>query len=166
MRVASAAVALPFLGSTAQAATLTVSFPEVTGDVTDFIDLTGATLRFDSVTGDYQVILTATPANPFLGQFNVNINLFDASLGTMAGDPTFFSDTLNTFALGTPTTEITLTKTNARLTSWHIGDETFAHNFRPTGVDFVLNPSPRPYGAGHSIGSRTFFMQKPMTAAR
>jgi hypothetical protein len=56
-----------------------------------------------------------------VGDFRINVNLFNGDLGTNAEDPAFFQDVFNDFSLGTSTTEIVLTGTNPRLTSWNLG---------------------------------------------
>ena len=118
----------------AQADTLTFSFTDPVGDHLQLIpvrqlnppagvvDIVGLVFKFDNVSGDFEIILTASPANPFVGGFRINVNVFNPDTGTTAVDPAFFTDQLNDFFLGTPSTVIILTGTNARLLAWKVGD--------------------------------------------
>src|ERR1044071_1138678 len=65
------------LGLTAQAEPLTITFADPVGDHTGAIDVTSMSLAFDNTTGDYTIILMETTANPFVGHFRVNINLYN-----------------------------------------------------------------------------------------
>jgi len=101
--------------ATAQAEPLVFSFADPVGDNTGAIDVTAMSFDFDNATGDYTITLTATTANPFVGQFRVNINLFNPDAITIAN---LFSDALNDFNLASPTTtSLTLTGTNPIF--WH-----------------------------------------------
>src|SRR5882724_11154883 len=77
--------------ATAQAEPLVFSFADPVGDNTGAIDVTAMSFDFDNATGDYTITLTATTANPFVGQFRVNINLFNPDAITIAN---LFSDAL------------------------------------------------------------------------
>ena len=90
-------------------------------------------MNFDAVTGDYDIVLTADAANPFVGDFRININLFNPDVGTTALDPSFFGDTVNDYALTSPTTTITLAGTNSVLLSWDVGDRVFTNSLKETG---------------------------------
>jgi len=74
-------------------------------------------MDFDPATGDYQILLVATQANPFNGDFRVNINLFNLT------DQSFFSDCCNDFSFTTPQTQILLFGTNPLLAGWDQGDQ-------------------------------------------
>ena len=102
-------------------------------------DLVHMSFAFDNATGNYVIELKATNENPFLGDFRVNINLFNLDVGTTAMDPSFFNDTLNDFSLTAPTTTLSLTGNDSRLISWNAGDRIMLNNF-PDG-------SPSPDGA-------------------
>jgi hypothetical protein len=146
--------------ATAQAEPLVFSFADPVGDHTGMIDVTGMSFDFDNATGDYTVTLTATAANPFAGQFRVNINLFNPD-AIAAGS--FFSDTFNDYNLASATTSLTLTGTNPHLLAWHAGDRVATNSFPfgdPPGVTlfrssvtnfpigFLTNEDPIAYGAG------------------
>lgn len=105
------------------AGTLTLSIGDPVGDNTGPIDLTGVVLTFDNSSGNFSYTVTADPANPFNGTFNLNINLFDPAADGFAGlvNPDFFtSDTVQNLA--SPTTSITITGNSAKLTFWNAGD--------------------------------------------
>jgi len=158
-----------------QGATLTAFFPDVAGDAEGAVDLVGATLRFDNATGEYQIVVEAAPESPFSGEFNLNFNLFNASLGTTEPDPSFFGDTLNNFDLTTPREQVILTGTNDILLEWTVGDEVFVHNFcgtgdcpSQTGVDTVNAPDNAvQYRSGllGFGGEDNLMMQDPMLGA-
>ena len=99
-------------------------------------DLVQLRFAFDNATGNYVIELKATNENPFLGDFRVNINLFNLDVGTTARDPSFFNDTMNDFSLTAPTTTLSLTGNDSRLISWNAGDRIMPNNF-PDG-----SPSP------------------------
>ena len=80
------------------------------------IDVLEMVLRFDSVSGAYQVDLTASPTAPFSGDFRININLFNIDAGSL------FQDVVNDYSLSSPRTTITLTGISPALTDWTVGD--------------------------------------------
>lgn len=86
-------------------------------------DLVGLVFNFDNATGDYEIVLTASPANPFIGSVRFNVQLFNPDTGTTAQDPAFFRDLLNDFSLNTPTTTIRLTGSDPKLLAWQAGDQ-------------------------------------------
>ena len=130
-----ALIAIAFTQSPpAQAVPLTFSYLDPIGDQTGSVDVVGLTFDFDDSTGAYEIRLTADSANPFLGAFRVNINLFNADAGTTAADPSLFSDTFNDFNLGSATTALTLTGTNTRLIAWDVGDRVAITGPAPLGV--------------------------------
>ena len=75
---------------------------------------------FDRRTGEYEIKVTASPANPFVGDVRANILLFNPDSGTSAQNPAFFEDTL-IISLATPTRTLTLTGMNPRLQAWRAG---------------------------------------------
>lgn len=85
------------------------------------IDVVGLDFMFDNLTGDYEIILTASAATPFVGGFKTAITLFNPDTGATTQDPSFFW-VLNEFFLTTPTPVVTLTGTNSRLLAWEAGD--------------------------------------------
>ena len=117
----------------ADAANLTFSFADVAGDGHSSGDLQGMRFHFDDATGDYSIELRAHPVQPFLGDFRINVNLFDPDTGTNDVNPAFFQDTNNEFNLASPATRVLLTGTNSRLISWQAGDRVAA-NHLPFGV--------------------------------
>jgi YVTN family beta-propeller protein len=129
---------LPGENSAAIPAPLSFSFADPVGDhlqVTPLrqlnppagvIDVMGLHFTFENTTGDYEITLTASAANPFLGGFRVNVLLFNPEAGTTTQDPGSFLDQLNDFFLTTPSTEITVTGTDPRLLSWKAGDRVAA----------------------------------------
>ena len=104
------------------AQTLTLSFSDPVGDHSGIVDVTDMTMTFDRSTGNYEIVLTATPTSPFNGSFRVNINLFNPDTGTTARDPAFFQEVLNDFNLMAPATMLSLSGGNTRLKQWDAGD--------------------------------------------
>ena len=135
-RITALAVVAIFYGymGSAHGVPLTLSFSDPVGDNTGAVDLVGLTFNFDNSTGNYQIDLTADAANPFLGNFRLNINLFNVDTGTTAQDPSFFSDTVNDFNLAVATTMLSLVGTNSRLLSWDPGDRIAVSGPLPLGV--------------------------------
>jgi len=86
------------------------------------IDVVGLVFSFDNATGDYSILMTASPANPFVDGFRINVGLFNPDTGTTAEDPAFFIAQLNDFFLITPSTAITLTGSDPKLLAWKAGD--------------------------------------------
>jgi len=85
------------------------------------IDLVGLHFTFDGTTGDYEITLTASGANPFAGGFRVNVAMFNPDTGTTAQDPAFL-EVSDDFFLTAPSMAITLTGTDPKLLSWEAGD--------------------------------------------
>ncbi len=136
--------------SAAHAASLTASFTDPVGDQTGNVDVVGVVFNFDNTSGVYEILLTADAANPFVGVFRINFNLFNPDTGSIAQNPSFFQDQINDFNLQFPTTSVTLTGTNARLLSWDAGDRVATNSIpfgNPSGVAFfeseVVDP---PFG--------------------
>ncbi len=85
-------------------------------DNTGPIDVRGMVLNFDPSTGNYEIQLWAHAHAPFIGDFRVNVNLFNETAGS------FFSDTFNDFSLSSPQQELLLRGSNPLLTGWSRGD--------------------------------------------
>lgn len=115
------------------AVSLTFSFIDPVGDAFLFpgqvgpaTDVTGLVFHFDNATGDYQITITASAANPFFGDSIINVNLFNPDTGTTADNPSYFTDQQNQFSLSSPTTTINLIGVDSKLLSWEIGDRVAA----------------------------------------
>jgi len=122
-----------------QAAPVLVSVTDPVGDNTGPIDAIGMDFEFHNETGNYTILLTATDAEPFAGDFRINIELFNLDVGTTADDPSLFQDIINDFSLSVSSTSLLLSGTNSRLLSWDIGDRILLNNL-PDGI-------PHPDGA-------------------
>jgi hypothetical protein len=116
-----------------QAAPLLVSVTDPVGDNTGQIDVIGMDFEFHNETGNYTILLTATDAEPFAGDFRININLFNLDVATTADDPSLFQDTINDFSLSVPSASLLLSGTNSRLLSWELGDRILLNNL-PDGT--------------------------------
>lgn len=106
----------------ANAAELGFSYTDSIGESGVSIDVSGLDFVFEKSSGAYTIHVFATAAKPFLGNFRINVNLFNPDTGTSAPNPSFFLDTVNDFTLTSPTTSQTLTGMNSRLLSWDLGD--------------------------------------------
>ena len=104
--------------SATQAAELTFSYDDPIGDHTGTIDVKKMTVVFDDTTGEYKIVLRASTANPFLGQFRVNLNLFNPDT---APAHSLLQDAINDYNLAVATTTLTLTGTDADLLTWAAG---------------------------------------------
>lgn len=102
-------------------------------DQTGAVDVGRMVMLFRPSTGDYRIWLIAHRGHPFVGDFRININLFNADVGTTAQDPSFFSDVINDFSLDRPRRVIRLNGQNSRLTAWDAGDRIFTNNLEGTG---------------------------------
>ena len=111
-----------FTSRMAYGSVLFISYDDPIGDFQNFnIDLTGMTLVFDNVTGDYELTVSFDAANPFYGTFNVNANLLNGDINPLTTDPAFVN--INEIpTAGAPTTELIFTGTDLNLTSWNQGD--------------------------------------------
>jgi hypothetical protein len=107
------------LARSARADQLILSFTDPIGDQTGAIDVTKMTVLFDNSTGRYSIVLRATAANPFVGVFRVNINLFNPDT---APSQSLLQDAVNDFNLATATTKLTLMGTNSNLLAWSAGN--------------------------------------------
>lgn len=103
------------------------------GDQTGPVDVVAMVMRFDNMTGEYEITLSADAAHPFLGAFRVNINLFNPDMGTTAFIPSFFSDAVNDFNFSTPTTTLTLAGFHPSLFSWTVDHRVFTNSLGGTG---------------------------------
>ncbi|MGR8921651.1 MAG: PEP-CTERM sorting domain-containing protein [Gammaproteobacteria bacterium] len=120
--------------SSAPAIPLTLAVSDPAGDHTGAVDVLGLVLDFDNDSGAYEIRLTATAANPFAGDFRVNVNLFNPDTGTTAADPSFFSDDLNDLSLAVPVTVLRLSGISSSLLSWDAGDRVAFSGPVPLGV--------------------------------
>ena len=126
--------------STAQA--LTVSFTDPVGDQTGTIDVIGMVMTF-SKTGHYKIELTASADHPFLGEFRVNINLYNPSvspktrfLSVACKNCAVFDPAVNhsDFNLTVPTTTLTLMTGKSKvLKTWDKGDQVAISSFAGLG---------------------------------
>lgn len=116
---------------------LTISFADPVGDNTGPIDITGLLMTFDNATGNYSITLSTTNANPFVGQFRVNVNLFNPDV---PATESFFTATTRDFNLSSATTNLVLTGGNSNLLTWRAGNRvatsTEAGLGNPPGASF------------------------------
>lgn len=122
---------------------ITVSDPA--GDNTGPVDVLEMTLQFNDISGAYEIRLKASDSSPFVGDFRVNVNLFNVDAGS------FFGDTTNDYSVFVPTTVLTLTGTAPPLTSWSVGDRVYTNSLfgtpNPTDVSlFRTSVSSVPHG--------------------
>lgn len=113
-------VTVPSQAQTLLPLQITVNDPA--GDNTGPIDALEMTLLFDDISGAYEISLKASDSAPFLGDFLVNVNLFNVDAGS------FFGDTANDYSLSMPTTVLILTGTSPPLTSWSVGDRVYTNS--------------------------------------
>lgn len=106
----------------APAASLAFAFADPINDHTGAIDVTRMEVVFDDATGNYEINLTADPAHPFVGTFDVIIGIFNPNTGTIQQDPSFFGDVRIGIEVATPRTILTLLGSNARLKLWRVND--------------------------------------------
>jgi hypothetical protein len=126
--------------STAQART--VSFTDPVADQTGTIDVIGMVMTF-SKTGHYRIDLTASADHPFVGQFRVNVNLYNPEVSTKTRFFSFackncavFDPAINhsDFNLTVPTTTLTLKTGKSRvLKTWDKGDQVAISSFAGLG---------------------------------
>ena len=107
---------------------LSFDFTDPQGDVTNAPDILTVSVEFDNITGDYTVIVTADPANPFVGNFVFNLNLWNPDVDPVLIAPPppegFASAILSkTFNNHPSDTILIYSDTNLRLTSWGAGDQ-------------------------------------------
>lgn len=124
---------LPVASATTSTLPLTLAVFDPVADQTGPVDVLSMVMTFDNTTGLYEIVLTADAAHPFLGDFRININLYNQDLGTSNIDPAFFADAGNDFSLSVPATTITLTGTSAHLLAWAPGNRVFTNSLAGTG---------------------------------
>jgi hypothetical protein len=161
----------------APAAELTFSFTDPVGDSTGAIDVTHMVVVFDSVTGNFKITLTSTSAQPFVGQFRVNSNLFNA---TRLPLHSYFTDNLKDYNLATAQTKLVLTGTNPNLVFWAAGDTVTTNTQASGGIDppgvtlyrtsvtnfpigFLTNEDAIAYGPSGAAVIRPFTAQDALT---
>jgi hypothetical protein len=106
---------LPALGK----ATILYDFADPVGDHTGIVDVTHMAFSIDETTGDYTIDLTADGANPFSGDFRININLFNVTRDE------YFQDSFNDYLGLAPVTSLSLSGSNTDLMDW-IGTDVLA----------------------------------------
>jgi hypothetical protein len=124
---------------------LEISVQDPVGDNTGPIDVTDMLMTWDPGTGDYEITIQTDAANPFIGDFRININLFNVV------DPSFFQDTFNDFLLNAPVHTLILTGNSSILQGWEIGDDVFTNSLggtpNPPGSSlFRTSVTSRPFG--------------------
>jgi len=127
--------------STAQARTL--AFTDPIADQTGTVDVIGMVMTF-SKTGHYRIDLTASPDHPFVGQFRVNVNLYNPEVSAKARFFSFackncavFDPAINhsDFNISVPTTTLTLMKGKSKvLKTWDKGDQVAISSFAGLGT--------------------------------
>jgi hypothetical protein len=126
--------------STAQART--VSFTDPVADQTGTVDVIGMVMTF-SKTGHYRIDLTASADHPFVGEFRVNVNLYNPEVAAKARFFSFackncavFDPAINhsDFNISVPTTTLTLMKGKSKvLKTWDKGDQVAISSFAGLG---------------------------------
>jgi uncharacterized protein (TIGR03437 family) len=97
---------------------LEVKFTDPRGDQTGRIDVIDMTLTFDRARRTYDVVLIADPGRPFVGEFRVNVNLFNPDAPTEAG---FLSGVSRSFNLPKPATALRFAGEHNSLMGWRTG---------------------------------------------
>lgn len=120
------------MGIMASAEDLTFSYTDPEGDATGPIDIISMVVVFDNATGHYTITLTSTLAQPFLGEFRININLFNPA---RLPYNSFFQDAGNDFNLETPVTKIVLEGYDADLLFWAVGDTVATNTIASGGLN-------------------------------
>ncbi len=128
------------LVSTAQARTLT--FTDPVADQTGTVDVIGMVMTF-SKTGHYRIDLTASADHPFVGEFRVNVNLYNPEVSANTRFFSFackncavFDPAINhsDFNITVPTTTLTLMKGKSKvLKTWDTGDQVAISSFAGLG---------------------------------
>jgi hypothetical protein len=129
------------LVSTAQARTLT--FTDPVADQTGTVDVIGMVMTF-SKTGHYRIDLTASADHPFVGEFRVNVNLYNPEVSTKTRFFSFackncavFDPAINhsDFNISVPITTLTLMKGKSKiLKTWDKGDQVAISSFAGLGT--------------------------------
>lgn len=134
---------LPLLGSvffslagTAEAGRLVVSFDDPVGDMRgEFpIDVQNMTLSFNQESGDYEITITTTDENRFVGEFRVNVHFFNGDVGSTVSHLSMLSDTFNDYDLRRPRSTLVLTGVNQYLRNWKSGDRIATHSLDGGGL--------------------------------
>src|SRR6266516_6960310 len=113
--------------SRARAAQVAFSFIDAVGDVGfGSVDLVRMDMTFDNTTGAYRIDLYADQSKPFVGEFRVNVNLYNPDAHSADPAAQWFTDNLNDFNLTEATTNLTLSGEDVRLVSWNVGDRVAA----------------------------------------
>ena len=89
-----------------------ISFSDPVGDSSGTVDVIGMDFTINEITGAYSIDISADNTNPFIGDFRININLFNVTRNEG------FKDVLNDFNLGTPQSSIQLIGTNSIIQDW------------------------------------------------
>jgi len=143
-----------FVANFALAETLDFHFDDPVGDHTGIVDVVSMDFTFDDVSGAYTILLTADPANPFVGNFRININLYNPDTGTTAYDPSSFHDYVNDYDLSSPVPAIELTGTDSSLTQWKEGDRVAISTLPFGNPDYISgfgsDVADLPYGDSYS----------------
>jgi len=105
-----------------------VSFSDPVGDHLGQIDLVRMEFRIDS---GYEVTYFASPANPFVGRFQLRTALFNPDAGASGSYIIAVSEEFN---LATPVTVISDSGRNPGLFAWAVGDRVAASGPDPLGV--------------------------------
>jgi hypothetical protein len=126
------------------------------------IDLEELTLLWGPDTGDYTLIWRASPAQPFIGNFRLNANLFNADA---EASTSFFSDTFNDYSLVQPQTIIIENGSSApQLTSWLDGDRIASACPEPLGCPPLVSVFWSGLLAGDVIEPQVQPVPEPTTA--
>ena len=112
-----------------------ITYTDPVGDHTGIVDVTGMDFDFDTATGNYVFDIQSHSANPFTGDFRININLFNVTRNE------FMQDAFNDFNLGVTTQAVvSLTGNNSILMNWSATDNvvtsTLAGFGNPSGSTF------------------------------
>jgi len=110
----------------AYADTLSFDFTDPQGDVTNAPDILTVSVEFDNITGDYTVIVTADPANPFVGDFAFFLNLWNPDVDPVLifVPPPEVSAILSKTLNNHPSNTILMfSGTNFDLIGWEAGDQ-------------------------------------------
>lgn len=112
-----------------------IKYSDPVGDHTGIVDVTGMDFDFDTSNGDYEFRIQSDSANPFTGNFRININLFNVTRNE------FLQSSFNDFDLGVTTEAVvSLTGTSPLLMNWSASDNvvtsTLAGFGNPVGSTF------------------------------
>lgn len=120
---------------TAVASLITITYTDPVGDHTGIVDVTGMDFIFESSNGNYELNIQSDSANPFTGEFRININLFNVTRNES------MQDVFNDFNLGVATqAAISLSGNNSLLMNWsgtdNVVTSTLAGFGNPPGSTF------------------------------